>query len=162
GWLPNSAMLRADAWTLPAARVKLDKFYAAVRGHGAIEWRDHEFHVDVAASGDPLPKQKAPPLQLEVRGHGDVQAFTVEALRATAPGLSALLDAPVTVERNGRIRGNAAAFHVEGNLAQWPWISARGTVAGDARVTAQGAPWPTVGFRLSATDLAAADMSVRS
>ena len=80
GWLPAEATIQADAWQLPGARLKLGELYATVRGQGKIAWSEGHFDAEGAIKGEPLTGKSAPPLAAALRGHGDAQTFTVEAL----------------------------------------------------------------------------------
>lgn len=160
GWLPAEATLQADGWKVPGARLKLGELYATVRGHGKIEWRDGHFGVDVVANGEPVAGKSAPPLEVTLRGHGDAQTFTVEALHATLPGITAQLSEPVTVDRQGKFQQSAARFTLEVELAKQPWFTATGTVSGEAGLVAGVAQSPVVDFSLAARDVAVGDVAL--
>ncbi|MEO5959266.1 MAG: hypothetical protein ABIR80_09125, partial [Opitutaceae bacterium] len=156
GWLPVEGALNAGAWSVPAAKLKLGELYSAVRGRGRIEWRDEQFFADVGLAGEPIAEKKAPPLEATLRGHGDARAFTVDALHAVFPGVTADLSEAVTVERDGKFRQGAARFALEMDLAKQPWIAARGSVKGEGRLVSGIASAPAVDFRFEALDVAAA------
>jgi translocation and assembly module TamB len=166
GWLPLTAAVRAEHWALPGSRLKLGESYAQVRGDARLEWRDGRFRADVTATGEPLAGRKTPPLTLALRGGGDLQAFTVEALEAALPGISAKLSAPVTIDRGGNFTGAGAVFSVRANLAEQPWLKASGTVEGEARLAAaigSGATAgkiPRVEFELRAREVRAAGVAL--
>jgi translocation and assembly module TamB len=162
GWLPVEAALLASDWSLPGSRLKVGDVYAVVRGSGRIEWREARFLADVSALGEPLPGKSAPPLQLTLRGAGDTQAFTIESLNATLPGISALLSEPVTVERSGTIRESTARFTVDADLAKVPWFTATGVVNGDARLVSGFSATPVVEFSLDASNVKAHEVSLTS
>jgi translocation and assembly module TamB len=162
GWLPAEATLQADAWQVPSARLKLGGLYAVVRGHGKIEWRDGHFGADLVASGEPVAGKSAPPLEATLRGHGNSQNFTVEALHATLPGISVQMSEPVTVDRQGKFQPSAARFTVQVELAKQPWFAATGSVSGEARLVAGVAPSPVVDFSLEARDVAVGDVAFSS
>ena len=157
GWLPTEATLRAEDWNVPGEKLKLGVAYAAVRGRGTIEWRERRLLADFAATGDPVEGKSVPPLNVSIRGQGDAQAFTVETLNATLPGIAVRLSEAVTVERSGKFRQSAARFSVEANLAQQPWFAAKGAVTGEARLASGVGQAPVVEFQLTARDVAAAD-----
>ena len=89
-----------------------------------------------------------------MRGHGDAQTFTVEALHATLPGVSAQLSEPVTVDRQGTFQPGTAHFALNIELAKQPWFPAQGSVTGEARLVAGVAQPPVVAFELAARDVA--------
>ena len=154
GWLPAEGTLQADAWQVPGARLKLGELYAMVRGHGKIAWREGNFAAEIAATGEPVAGNAAPPLEATLRGHGDARTFTVEALHATLPGISAQLSEPVTVDRHGKFQQSAARFTVQAELAKQPWFAAKGTVSGEAGLVAGVAQSPAVDFHFAARDVA--------
>lgn len=157
GWLPAEATVQADDWRVPGEKLKLGDAYAAVRGRGKVAWTGEKFSAELAATGEPVNGKSAPPLDVAVRGQGDAAAFTVEALSATLPGITARLSEPVTVERSGQFRASGARFTVEADLAKQPWFAATGVVSGEARWVASAASAPMVEFQLAARDVAAAD-----
>lgn len=160
GWVPPQASLHADAVTLPGARLKLGEFYTQVRGRARVDWSETHFVADIAAMADPVEGKKAPPLELALRGRGDARAFTLQALDATLPGITARLSETVTVERSGKIRESAARFAVQADLAQQPWFDARGTVTGEARIASGISASAAVEFQLQARDVAAQGVAI--
>ena len=160
GWLPAEASFRADNWSVPASRLKLGELYAAVRGNAQIDWSAKAFHADVAVTGEPLADKKAPPLQATLRGRGDLQAFTVETLHATLPGMVADLSAPVTIERAGKFREGAAHFTAQVDLARQPWFAARGAVSVEARLNSGAGAAPAMEFRATAHDVVAEEVAI--
>jgi translocation and assembly module TamB len=133
GWLPAKATLQADDWTVPGEKLKLGAAYASVRGRIRVEWDQQAFRADVQIRGAPVAEKKAPPLEATLRGHGDLQALTVDALHVTMPGITADLSAPVTVDHQGKFAAGAAAFTLQADLAKQPWFQARGSVQGTAQ-----------------------------
>lgn len=161
GWLPTEASVLAEAWALPAARLRLGGLYSVVRGGARIEWSERAFRADITAAGEPLADKKAPPLEATLRGHGDMRSFTVEAFKASLPGVVADLSAPFTIERSGALRESAARFAVQLDLAQQPWFEAGGRATAEASLaSAGGGAAPRVEFRVSARDLTAERVEV--
>jgi translocation and assembly module TamB len=162
GWLPGAASLQAADWNLPGERLKLGNAYAAVHGRAQVDWRDGKFSAEVAATGEPAAGKNAPPLDVTLRGHGDMQAFTVEAVRAVLPGITAVLSEPVTIDRAGKLREPSGAhFAVEADFAKLPWLTAAtGSAKGEARLTSGVAQAPVVDFAISARDVAAQGVAV--
>lgn len=161
GWLPPAAAIDAPQLALPAERLKLATFYRSVSGRAHAEWRTDHFLADVALHGTPLPGKSAPPLDVTLRGRGDAHAFTVEALHAQLPGGVAELSAPVTVERNGRLRESAAQFSVQLDLARQPWLHASGRIEGRARVSTAAGRIPGVAFEAAAADVVLGDTAIK-
>lgn len=160
GWLPEQAELRAAEWRVPGEKLKLGEVYAVVRGGAVVTWREQTFAADVKATSEPVKGKAAPPLTVDLRGRGDLQAFTVEALQADIPGVSARLSAPVTVERGGKLRDAGAKLVVKADLARQPWFIASGAVNGEATVVSAGDGKPVVEFDLKASNVAAKDVNL--
>ncbi len=154
GWLPESAAARAATWSVPAARVKLEKFYSTLRGDARLDWKDGKFDTSLEATGEVLPDQKAPPLNVKLRGHGDTELFTVETLLVEAPGVSATLSAPVELDRHGVMKSGASAFSVAVELEKQPWLTdAKGSVTGEARLTPRDGEFPRIEVKLDAREV---------
>ena len=162
GWLPAEARLKAEAWQVPGERLMIGDLYSIVRGHGKIDWREGHFDADLEVNGESAPGKSAPALEATLRGHGDSQTFTVDALHAKLPGITAQLSEPVTIDRQGRFQQSAAHFSVKAEIAKQPWFTGAGTVSGEARLVAGVAQSPAVDFSLEAQDLEIANVSLRS
>ena len=160
GWLPAEAALHANDWNVPGDKLKLGEHYSAVRGSAKIEWRAERFTADVTAKGDPLPGKSAPPLDVALRGNGDMAAFTIESLQVALPGIAARLSEPVTVERSGKIRESAARFAFQADLAKQPWFEAKGSANGEARLVSGLAASPVVEFSVAAREVNARDIDL--
>ena len=160
GWLPAEAVLDASSWSIPGSRLKLGETYATVRGNGRVEWRADRILTDVDVTGDPVQGKAAPPLQVRLKGNGDMRAFTIESLAATLPGIDAQLSAPVTVERSGKIRESAAQFSLQADLAKVPWFSAAGIVKGEARLTSGLTASPAIEFSVAANGVSAREIAL--
>ena len=162
GWLPVDAALEAENWNVPGARLKLGDAFAAVRARGKAEWREGRFFADFSASGEPIPGQTVAPLEVMLRGQGDAEAFTVETLHATLPGIVARLSEAVTVERSGKFRQSGARFTVETDLATQPWFAAKGAVSGEARLVTSVGQAPVVEFQLRGSEVSSAGWEASS
>lgn len=160
GWLPAEAHARAKTWEVPGAQLKLGALYAFVRGSAALDWRDGTFETTVEVKGEPLPQQKAPPLEATLRGRGDTQSLTIEALALTLPGLKAQLSAPMVFDRRGQIQAGTSRFTLEANLAEQPWFTGQGRVTGEARLTSPEGKPPQVDFTLEGREITAGEWSV--
>lgn len=151
GWMPAAADLQADSWTLPGDRLKLGAAYATVRGRAHVTWHEGQFLAEVAANGEPVKDKKIPPLDVNLRAHGDATVYTIETLHATLPGVVANLTAPVTLDRTGKFQQSNAQFTLVGDLAQLPWFTATGAVKGEAHLVSDiSAKVPVIAFRLAA------------
>jgi translocation and assembly module TamB len=146
---------------VPGARLRLGDTYAMLHGHGKIAWRDQRLVADATVAAAPVPGKSLPPLAASLHGWGDTTSFTLAALEATLPGLTARLSEPVTMERSGTLRAGAARFLVAADLAQLPWFAARGAITGEARLVPRLGATPVVEFQIAAHNLAAAGWSTR-
>lgn len=155
GWLPDAANVVADAWDIPANELKLGALYQRVRGSARVEWREQRFAADITAASEPLPEKSAPPLRVNLRGQGDREAFTIAALQAELPGITAVLSEPVVIERTGKLRGVGAKLALRADLAEQPWFAARGSVVGEAQVVSESQALPTVTFTVEGRGLQA-------
>lgn len=154
GWWPESATVRADAWQIPGERIKVGAFYSSVNGRAVLDWQKDRFTVDVSFEGTPLvDRAQVPPLSVRLMGRGDLQSATVETLDLRLPGVTAALSDPVTIMRDGTFRESAARFNVAANLSEQPWLSATGTVRGEARLVSPGTGNPIVEFQWDARDV---------
>lgn len=162
GWLPVEASLRAEAWNIPGAKLKLGGLYSVVRTHADLVWSAEHLRADVAIKGEPIAGKGAPPLDAVLRGTGDARTFTVEALHAALPGVTADLSEAVSVERSGRFHESGARFDLRVDLEKQPWFSAQGRVTGEARLLSGVAQSPVVDFRLEARDVVAKEITVAS
>jgi translocation and assembly module TamB len=160
GWLPVEGTLRSSEWAVDGAKFRLGGTYATVRGAVNLAWKNPSLTVDVSAVGVPVEGKAIPPLEVTLRGAGDANAFTLESLRVLVPGVTALLTEPVVVERTGRIREGGARFTLQADLAQLPWLSARGSVAGEAKLVSGGSEAPSVEFAVSAEAIRAGEFQL--
>lgn len=161
GWRPQTANIRAENWSVPAARLKLGDSYSQVQGSARVDWTDGHFVADLNARGDTPPGQTTPPpLAVTLRAHGTPERVTIDALDATLPGGAATLSEPLTVSRDGKVEGNAARFVLHADLADQPWFPARGVLDGAATVSAPGATPPVVTFEFTARDVEASGVAV--
>jgi translocation and assembly module TamB len=165
GWLPREGNLQANDWVVPAAKLKLGKTYASVAGTVRVALDGERVRASVQARGEPIAGQTAPPLAVDLRGEGTMQAFTVQALRAEIPGITARLTEPVVIERGGRLRGEGARLVIQGDLAKQPWFKATGLVESDALVASSGdtaTAIPGVTFSLRGRGLTASGVDIAS
>ena len=162
GWLPVEAVLEAENWNVPGVRLKLGDAFATVRARGKAEWREGRFFADFSAAGEPIPGSAVAPLEATLRGQGDAEAFTVETLHATLPGLVARLSEAVSVERSGKFRPSGARFTVEADLAKQRWFAAKGTVSGEARLVTSVGQTPVVEFQLRGSEVSSAGWAASS
>ncbi len=152
GWLPDSAVVRAATWSVPAANVKLGQFYTVLRGDGHLDWKQGRFETAVDIEGEAVAGQAAPPLHVKLRGQGDTERLSIGSLEVEAPGVTASLSAPIEFERKGGLRSGVSVFAVAVNLAEQPWFTARGNLTGEARLTPWGSGVPRIEVRLAGRD----------
>ena len=155
GWLPATAALRADAWTLPGSRLPLFTDYAALRGTARLEWRDAQLTLNADAAGEPAPQTSVPPLTAQLQARSDGTILHLTTLHATAPGLRADLTAPVVIDLRGKLLSGDSRFTLTADLAAWPQLTAQGSITGEARVTPGPAQLPRIDFQLAANALSA-------
>jgi len=154
GWLPAEAQVRAQGWQVPAEQLKWGELYATVRGDARVEWREGKFETALEAKGEPLPKRGAPPLEATLRGHGDAQSLTVESLDVALPGIVAHLSSPIVFDRKGKLLSGTSRFAFDADLAKQPWLTARGRVTGEARLTPRAGSAPQVEIALEGQEIA--------
>jgi len=163
GWLPRQASLQAEALSIPGARLNLGEFYALVRGHVRMDWRDEGFEADVSLNGEPLENREGvPPLTVDLRGRGDTRSATIESLTVALPGVNAHLSEPFLIQRDDDTGAGAARFAVEADLSQVPWFEASGTIRGEAWVNPAGGGAPVVEMQLELRDLEAGALALAS
>ncbi|MBC7367676.1 MAG: hypothetical protein H7343_12845, partial [Undibacterium sp.] len=160
GWLPATATLRADAWSLPGARLPRGEAYARIHGASRLEWREGQLTVDFSANGEPAPGRATPPLAAQLHGRSDGAALRVETLHLTLPGLQADLTQPVVIDRTGKLLSGDSRFTLTADLAAWPQLATQGTVNGEVHVTPGSAQLPHIEFKLAAKALAFRDWRV--
>lgn len=136
GWRPQRASLRADDWTLPAARLRLGANYVSVHGQAALEWREGRWSAAFNVEGQPKPDSPAPPLNVQVKGQGDLRELVVDSLEVVLPGAAAQLTEPVSIDRTGRLRSRASRVEFAVDLAKLPWLQADGRLSGSGAIAA--------------------------
>jgi translocation and assembly module TamB len=144
GWMPATLVARAENLAIPGGRIGLGEFYSTVRGAVSLNWSKGIVETTIDLNGEALAGKQAPPLNVKLHGHGDTRAFTVETLVVDAPGVSAKLNAPVELGREGARVSNTSVFHLAIDLAKQPWVSAEGILAGEAKIIMRRSGWPTI------------------
>ena len=162
GWLPREATFQAINWEVAGQRVKLGKHYALVRGSAVAEWKDGRLNTDVSVDGLPVKNTQAPPLSVKVRGHNDDDAFVAETLDVNLPGISARLSAPVTFDRNGKLRSDPSSFAMAADLSQQPWFKARGHLRGEGEILAGDDGRVVLNFSAGGDDVDVTDIAISS
>jgi outer membrane protein assembly complex protein YaeT len=153
-WLPESASIAAPGWNLPGSRVRLGKSYESIRGDARLQWETGRFETTIDLAGEPVADSDAPPLTAKLRGHGDTHTAVVESLFIEIPGVNAKLSAPVEIDRRGRIQSGASEFLVAVDFEKQPWIEARGSANGSARIIPRGGEEPLIEASLEGTEMA--------
>lgn len=160
GWLPTEAALKSQSWSVPADRAKLGSSYATLRGGAEIQWKEGNLTANVALEAEPLKGSKAPPLSIELQGHGADGLFVADALDVVLPGVTARLSEPVSIDRTGKLRSAPSRFVASCNLAEQPWFSAKGLVHLDGTISAGEAGIAKVTFNLNGRDVRAFDFGI--
>lgn len=153
GWFPVEAHAVADGWRLDGARLKLEAAYTVLLGSGRIDWRKDSFVIDLRAKGEPVKGEAIPPLELEAKGHGNLDTVTIEKLHLTMPGIEGVLSEPLRLNRAGQLLSGPSRLAVTVDLARQPWFTAEGRVAGEARIETGRDFKPRVDVRLGAQAL---------
>jgi translocation and assembly module TamB len=138
GWLPQTASVRAENWTLPAERARLGAHYRQLTGRAELTWRDGGFAASLQAQAAPKPGASAPPFKARVEASGDLQAVRISALEVNAPFARTTLDAPLTVAWRHPSTGAPARLALELDLAKQPWVEAAGRITGSVSVAPDG------------------------
>ncbi len=157
GWSPTDATADAANWDLSAERVKLAAQYTRITGGGTLRWHDGAFTLSARADAAPKDGVKAPKLAGRIEANGDRRAVTLTALELDAPFAQARLTAPVVIGFDGQPRGDSAKLSLEADLAQQPWIEAKGRVRGTAEVSRFDAP---LEFQLEVADLTVREFAI--
>lgn len=160
GWLPLEAQAVAENWAIDGRKLRLGSTYSAVRGSGRIDWRKDGFLVDLKARAEPQIGDKIPPLELAAQGRGDLDTLTIEGFHAAIPGLKADLNEPVRLNREGQLLSGPSHFTLEADLAQQAWVSAAGTLKGEARIDPGHDFKPRITVQFSAKALKISQWSV--
>jgi len=161
GWTPQDATFAADAWSVPGTDLGLAQWFGSVAGGAQIDWHSGAFSVDTHLRGDPAATRKVPPLEVELRAHGNRQAITVQALRVQAPAMTARLSEPATFDFHGNPQGSGAVFVIDADLAQLPGSKLAGTVHGRAEVISALNAAPAVSFDVQLQNVAAAGVAIQ-
>ena len=153
GWLPATASLRAEAWSIPGSRLPGLGDYAVLRGDAHLEWADTQLTVSATATGDPAAGRLAPPLSADLKAGSDGTTVRVEQFHIRAPGVVAELNQPVILDRSGQLISAESRFTLTADLAAWPQLMAKGALKGGVRVTRGAGRFPRCDFQLSAQAL---------
>jgi translocation and assembly module TamB len=160
GWLPGKAVVQAKGFDIPADRVRLGTNYTRVAGDIDLRWDGDGFAARVIARASPREGGKIPPLEAHAEADGDLSEVRLTRLDVESPFARVKLSGPVAFGFNGELRSEAAALQVSGDLAQFPWFEAKGSVQG--RVTIAGSGPDTKGeFALNATGVEFEDVEGR-
>lgn len=162
GWRPEEASLLAENWDLPAERARLGAQYARLQGGARIDWRDGRLTAEATAAGLPRESSPAPPLAVNVRGHGGAGGFVAESLEVRLPGATAHLTEPVAIDRSGRLQSPQSRFAFSADLAQLPWLQASGTLAGEGLIAPDDGGLAKIDFNWHGENLTIAESRLRT
>ncbi len=154
GWLPAEAELTATDWRIEGSQLRLGEAYALVTARAGARWREDRLSVELVAQGEPADGRDAPPLTIDLRGSGTVEAFAIEAVDVRIPGIHAELSAPIVVNPGAGPSVEPSQFTLNADLAALPWGAWRGTVQGALEVTPDAdSRWPDVTGELDAANV---------
>ncbi|HEU5079717.1 MAG TPA: translocation/assembly module TamB domain-containing protein [Opitutaceae bacterium] len=154
GWKPVHASLVLKNWSLPGEPLRLGQ-YAKIAGDASLIWNEGKFVLESAWNGVPLESaKKIPPLQLVVRAHGDGASYIIEQFDAALPGAKAHLSAPIEAKFHGGAVPAAANFALAVDLADLPWIKAKGHLDGEINANVRSTGAPILDFNLRGENVA--------
>ena len=165
GWLPREARIDAPRWVLPAELLRLAPAYTTGEGSLTLSWLAGGLSLAAEAHARPATKASgnlAPPLHVKVRAQGDQQSLRVDQLDVLAPGVTAQLTQPLVVAEKGAWTTSDSRFTLSIDLAEQPWIEARGRIEGELHVERSFGAGPNATFRLRGADLAGQGWDVSS
>lgn len=165
GWLPREARIDAPRWVLPAELLRLAPAYTTGEGSLTLSWLDGGLSLAAEAHARPATQASgnaAPPLHVKVRAQGDQRSLRVDQLDVLAPGVTARLTQPLLVAENGAWTTSDSRFTLSIDLAEQPWIEARGRIEGELHVERSLGAGPRATFRLRGADLAGPGWDVDS
>lgn len=160
GWRPRSASLRADDWQVAGEKMRLGQAYARLRGGGRADWKEGELTAELSVAGEPAPGTHVPPITVALRGRLERGVAIVQTLEVKLPGVSAQLDQPVAIDREGRLHSGTSRFNFAVDLAQQPWVAARGRLAGEGTISADPAGQAVGRFSLGGDQLTAGTLAL--
>jgi len=162
GWMPTEASLRSSNWDISGEKVRLSGHYAHIRGNALLEWRDGNLTADVNVAGEPLAPSQAPPIKITLHGRGGNNVFVAERLSVQIPGVTAALSEPVTIDREGHLKSAPSRFTFEANLAEQPWLQARGKLRGEGRIAAAESGIASIDFSMAGEDVAVEQIEAKA
>lgn len=160
GWRPRVASLRAETWQVPGDKLRLGNAYSQLHGGGRADWRNGELTTELSIEGEPVAGSHVPPLAIALRGHLERGVAVVQQLNVKLPGVTAQLEQPVAVDRQGLLRSGASRFGFAVELARQPWLSAKGSLRGDGVISADEKRRAVVAFSLSGEKLTAGQLAL--
>lgn len=161
GWLPNEASLRSEHWDVSGDQLKLSGHYAHVSGDAAVTWKNGDLAADVDVTGEPLADSRAPPIEIKLHGTGKEGVVVVETLSVKIPGVVAVLNDPVKIDRTGQLKSAPSRFTFDADLSQQPWLQARGKVRGEGRIEAAENGIAAIDFSLGGDNVAVNEIQAK-
>jgi translocation and assembly module TamB len=151
GLLPDTGSMRADAFEIPASRLRLNE-YSNVNGSWRLEWSTNHFTLDLNAKAIPL-SANLPLLNIEARASGDTNAVAIDSLRVEGPGLRAELEERAIVQFTPPFLANPATLTVSGDLKEQSWLPATGGLQGKAVLSPGDRRYPRVNLTLTGSNV---------
>ena len=163
GWWPERAELTARDLHIPGGLVRL-KGYEDLTVSLAIDLATNQFTLQATGYARPVASagERLPPLQADVRAHGDPDSIIVDQLQVNAPWLKTELTDALGIRRNGELIGNSAQLHVTADLSQLPASPLTGLVNGEVNVDFHQNESASAFFDLACTNLAGWGINTRT
>ncbi len=153
GWPPVEGQLSATNLVVPGDELGAPH-YRPLRGAIAIHWLNGQFNVDAHGQAKPdatLANTIWPPLELQLKSHGDLQSATIDALQAGSPWFNVTLNEPIRVNLAPKIAAQSGSIDIRANLAglkpDWQGIAWAGL-----RVVPGTNGYPSVAIHTSGTN----------
>ena len=151
-WIPDSGRLVAENWSVAASEFKLGEFYQNIGGDVLVSWMDGRFNqVQLRFDGQPIEAGKYPPLSIQLWGRGNLESAEIQQLKISTPGLSLTATQPFEISRDSVQAGAVSDLMLRADLAEIPFVTGTGSIAGGLRVTAREQDWPLIDFTLTAS-----------
>lgn len=163
GLIPDAAAFDAPDLVVSAGDLGLTG-YAPVAGSLHFDWTGDAYVAAVRAEARPeTDAGSLPPLSVDVRATGDLNAVRADSAFIRLPGIEARLSSPLLIDVRTGVPRSAAAFSVEVDLRQMPWPIGTGQLSGRADVTAgESGAAPRVAFELSGNQISWRDVAISS
>lgn len=153
GALPETAVLRAQKFRLPAELVRLPG-YEEVTGSMAARWEKGQFAVDLSAQAKPLSTEtNLPPVALDLHGRGDTNEAVIASALISSPWLKAELSRELTLHFAGPLLREPASMKLAADLSKQPWARLEGRISGEADFQPGAGKFPDATITLNGNDI---------